>query len=150
MIATRPLMAAAVIIASVASGCAPVVMPVGEPAPPGGAIGPQLVVAVANRSDRDVAVGYEFEAPSSGGGGEGLVARCELQEVMFGEVAGRYQVIVDREAAFDGVVPPGGPADGFLVVRLIVEPDGAVRLDGQPAWTRIPPALVNRPLAGCG
>lgn len=150
MIPARPLLAATVMVVAVVAGCAPMVMPVAEPAPPGAAIGPQLVVAVENRSDRDVAVGYEFQAPSSSGGGEGLVAPCQVQEMLFGEVAGTYEVFVDREAAFDGVVPSGVPAEGFLVVRVIVEPDGGVTLEGQPGWTQIPPVLVSRPLAGCG
>ena len=150
MIHRRPIGIAALVLAGVMSGCAPVVVPVAEPGQPGAPIGPQLVVAVENRSDRDVAVGYEYESPNSSGGGEGLLPRCEFQEMLFGEVAGSFGLLVDGTPVFDGAVPPGMPADGFLVVRLSIDADGDVTPEGRPAWTRLPPPLTNRPLADCG
>jgi hypothetical protein len=150
VIRRRPLGIAALVLAGATSGCAPVVMPVAEPGQPGAPIGPQLVVAVENRSDRDVTVGYEYESPNSSGGGEAFVPRCEFQEMLFGEIAGSFELVVDGAPAFDGTVPPGMPADGFLVVRLSIDADGDVTPGGEPAWTRIPPPLSNRPLADCG
>jgi hypothetical protein len=150
VIQTRPLTIVVLMLAGVTSGCAPIVVPVAEPGQPGAPIGPQLVVAVENRSDRDVTVGYEFEAQNSSGGGEGIVVHCEYQQMVFGEVGGSYGVLVDGTPAFDGAVPSGMPADGFLVVRLSIDADGDVTPEGEPAWTRMPPPLTNRPLADCG
>jgi hypothetical protein len=146
----RPLGFAALLLAGVMSACAPIVAPVAEPGQPGAAIGPQLVVAAENRSDREVTVAYEFEAQNASGGGESLLPRCDYQEVLFGEVAGSYEVLLEGTRALDGTVPPGMPADGFLMVRLSIDADGEVTPQGETGWTRIPPPLTNRPLADCG
>lgn len=55
--------ASALLAALVLAACAPVVVQIAD----GPLEGPQLAIQVANASDREVAVGYEFEAGNSGG-----------------------------------------------------------------------------------
>jgi len=136
----------ALALAVAASGCMPVVVPVqGDRGPE---VGPELVLDVLNQSDRELTVGYEFESVASSGGGEGLVAACERVTLLFGTIAGSYDIRLDGEPVFDGRMAAGLPADGFFVVRLAVDADGVGSVT-EPGWTRIPPEMANRPLRGC-
>ena len=105
---------------------------------------------VVNRSDREVTIGYEFEAPSSAGGGEGLMPPCERMMSVFGSVAGRFEILVDGEVVLAEEMPPGMPHDGFVVIRVTIEPDGEVEVAAQPAWMRRPPDLPVQRLPDCG
>ena len=134
------------VVVLVAAGCMPVVAPVGQAGP---GAGPLLVIDVANASNRDLSVGYEFQHPSLSGEGEGLAPRCGRMSIGFGEIAGTYAIRVDGETVFEGEVAPGLPSDGFFVVRLRVDADGLVTAD-QPGWTRIPPETVDQRFQGCG
>jgi hypothetical protein len=138
------------VVVLVAAGCMPVVAPVGQAGPGAGpGAGPELVIDVANASNRDLSVGYEFQHPSMSGEGEGFAPRCARMSIGFGEIAGTYAIRVDGETVFEGEVAPELPSDGFFVVRLRVDPDGVVTAD-QPGWTRIAPETVEQRLQGCG
>lgn len=137
-------------LALVLVACMPVVAPAPPGAEPGEPIGPELVIDVVNRSNREVRIGYEFEAPNSAGGGEGLMPPCERMMSPFGGVGGRFEILVDGDVVMAEVMPPGMPADGFVLVRVTIEPDGEVEVAPQPAWMRLPPDLVNQRLPDCG
>ena len=141
---------AVVVIVAMATACQPMVAPVQEaPAEPAGQVGPELVIDVVNRSDRELVIGYEFETPNASGGGEGTMPPCERMEMLFGSVAGDYEILLDRERVLEGAVPDAMPDDGFLIVRLTIDADGDVDVIG-PRWTRIPPELRNQALPECG
>ena len=138
----------AILLAMVLASCAPIAGPMpadAEPAP----IGPEIVIDVWNRSDRDVIVAYEFSAPNAGGGGEGTVAGCERTTMPFGAVAGQWEIIVDGLPAFEGDVPPGMPVRGALVAQVLIGPGGDVTLEGDPAWRPVAPPAASRPIP-CG
>lgn len=147
---------AAAIVAGAAllAACAPVVMPAApDGAPlPGEApdFGPGLVLDIANASDREVPVSFEFDNVNAGGGGEGSVPACERTVMAFGDVAGTYEITVAGTTVVDARVPPGMPARGYLFVRVRVDGDGSASADGPPRWVAGEPGMVSAPLADCG
>jgi hypothetical protein len=130
--------------ALVLAACAPVVVPIADGPPDG----PQLAIQVANASDRQVAVGYEFEAVNSGGGGEGTVASCEQALMTFGTVSGRYRVLIDGVQLHEAAAPAGVPADAWMVVRVSIGPDGDPEVIGAGIAVQMPDP-DSRPIAGC-
>lgn len=136
--------ASALVAALVLAACAPVVVQL----PDGPLEGPQLAIQVANASDREVAVGYEFEAANSGGGGEGTVASCEQVSIPFGPAAGQYRVLIDGAPVHEAAAPAGVPADAWFVVRVTIGPDGETEVIGAGMTPRMPDP-VSRPIA-CG
>lgn len=134
-----PLLAALVL-----AGCAPVGVQIAD----GPLEGPQLAVQVANASDREVEVGYAYEAVNEGGEGGGSVASCEQVSIPFGAVAGQYRVLVDGEAVHQAAAP-AGPADAWFVVRVSINPDGDAEVIGAGLTARMPDP-DPRPVAGCG
>ena len=136
--------APALLAALVLAACAPV----GVQLPDGPLEGPQLAIQVANASDREVAVGYEFEAVNSGGGGEGTVGSCEQVSIPFGPVAGQYRVLIDGAPVHEAAAPAGVPADAWFVVRVTIGPDGEAEVVGA-GMTRLMPDPASRPIA-CG
>jgi len=139
---------AAALIVTLA-GCVGVVSDPGRegPAPQ---LGPQLVVEVVNNGERDVTLSYEFEAGTAGGGGEGMVGGCEHLSLSFGDVAGRFEVMIDGVQAMSGAVPAGAPARGYLALRVVVHPQGAVEAVGPMRWTETEPPVVSRRIGDCG
>jgi len=135
----------ALVAALVLAACAPVVVQL----PDGPLEGPQLAIQVANASDREVAVGYEFEAVNSGGGGEGTVASCEQVAMTFGAVAGQYRVLIDGAPVHEAAAPAGVPADAWFVVRVSIGRDGEAEVIGAGMTPRMPDP-DPRPIAGCG
>lgn len=126
------------------AACARVVVQIAD----GPRDGPQLAIQVANASDREVAVGYEFEAVNTGGGGEGAVASCEQALMTFGTVSGRYRVLVDGVQLPEAAAPAGVPADAWVVVRVSVSADG----DATVVGTGIAAMMLDpdpRPVADC-
>lgn len=118
------------------------------PAPDVGPLGPALVLDVRNASDRELIIGYDFEAGASSGGGEGLVGPCERQAIMFGEIGGSYTVTVDGSSVVESTVPAGAPVDATMVVTVLVGPDGEVEVP-PPAFVRAP-NLDPATIPGCG
>ena len=86
--------------------------------------GPTLVLEVTNASDVDVAVGYEFESPGTGGTGETLAAACRREAVPMSSVVGTYHVTVDGKTVWEDAVPLHADAGSFLVIRVRIGPDG--------------------------
>ena len=146
---------ATIVGAALLGGCGPVIMPAapdGGPPVPGEApdVGPALVLDIANASNREVAVDYEFDSVNAGGGGGSSVPACERTVMEFGAVAGTYDITVAGTTVIDAQVPPGMPARGYLFVRVQVDVDGTASADGPPRWVAGAPAMVAAPLAGCG
>ena len=135
----------ALLAALVLAACAPVVVQL----PDGPLEGPQLAIQVANASDREAAVGYEFDAGNSGGGGEGTVASCEQVSMTFGVVSGQYQVLIDGAPVHEAAAPAGIPAEEWFVVRVSIGPDGEAEVIGAGVTPRMPDP-DPRPIAGCG
>ena len=136
--------APALLAALALAACAPVVVQL----PDGPLTGPQLAIQVANASDREVAVGYEFEAGNTGGGGEGTVASCEQVAIPFGPVSGQYRVLIDGAPVHEAAAPAGVPGDVWFVVRVTIGPDGESEVVGA-GMTRLMPDPDPRPIA-CG
>ena len=126
------------------AACAPVVVPIGGGPPDG----PQLAIHVANASDREVAVGYEFEAVNTGGGGEGTVGSCEQVVMPFGTVTGQYRVLIDGAPVHEAAAPAGVPAGAWVVVRVSIGPDGEPEVLGIGIAARMPDP-DPRPIADC-
>ena len=126
------------------AACAPVVVQL----PDGPLEGPQLAIQVANTSDREVAVGYEFDAGNSGGGGEGTVASCEQVSIPFGAISGQYRVLIDGAPVHEAAAPAGVPAGAWFVVRVTIGPDGETEVTGAGLTPRMPDP-DSRPIA-CG
>jgi hypothetical protein len=126
-------------------------LPTGPMQPPEArpAVGPELALDVVNQSNRPAVVGYEFEEQASSGGGEGEVLPCRRDIFVFGSVGGEYEIIVNRDVVAEGRLPGAIPQEGYLVVRIVIDPDG-VATAGEPRWTRMPPDQGSQPLAGCG
>ncbi|HUH16360.1 MAG TPA: hypothetical protein VMM85_00250 [Methylomirabilota bacterium] len=121
-------------------------MTIDEP-PPGG---PQLVVEVTNRSDREVTFSYEFDQPqATSGGGGGSMPACTTTVQGWGEIGGRYQLMINGVSTVQGSLPPGAGAGSFLYVRLRVDPDGET-VAGQSGLVRQEPELISEPIEGCG
>ncbi len=135
----------ALMIVLALTACTPVVVPIvdGEPE------GPQLAIEVINASNQESEVGYEFEAVQSSGGGEGTVGRCEQVVVPFGLIGGRYSILLDGEALIEGAVPPGLPADAWVVVRVEIGPDGEGEVIGPRVVARMPNPQPRR-IGDCG
>ena len=136
---------AALVAAIALAACAPVVVQI----PDGPLDGPQLAIQVANASDREVAVGYEFEAVNTSGGGEGTVASCEQVAMAFGAVAGRYRVLIDGAPVHEAAAAGGVPADAWFVVRVSIGRDGEAEVIGAGISPQMPDP-DPRPIAGCG
>lgn len=124
-------------------------LPVGVEQAPGAPIGPVLVLDVTNISDRELEVVYEFDSLSSDGSGGGSFGACVRSISLWGEVAGTYSILVEREPLVEADVPPGMPADGYLVVALSIDPDGAARQTAPARWARVIES-EERPIPGCG
>ena len=90
--------------------------------------GPTLVLDVTNRTADDVAVGYEFEAPGTGGTGEALATACRRDATPLSTVVGSYHVTVDGKTVWEDAVPPGAGPDRFLVIGVRIGSDGEVEV----------------------
>lgn len=141
---------AIVVGAAFLGGCAPVVMPAAPAEGQAPDFGPSLVVDLVNASEDEIVVSYEFQSVNAGGGGEGSIPACERMVMEFGDVAGTYDVTVAGTTVIDAQVPPGMPANGYLLARVQVDRDGTASADGPPRWVAAAPAMVNAPLANCG
>lgn len=133
-------------IAFVLAACMPVVAPVMDDGPPQR---PQLAIQVTNASDQEMAIGYEFEAFQSGGGGEGTVAPCELITLPFGPVGGSFIILVEGEVVFEDRVREAIPADAWVFVRVRISPDGEGEVFGTGVVAGIPDP-APRPIPDCG
>lgn len=140
----RPIAACLAVI--LVAGCGPTVVTIEEPPP----VGPQLVMELTNRSDRDLTFSYEFDQPQTmSGSGEGSMPACTTAVQLWGEIAGRYELMIDGVSAVQGSLPPGAGAGSYLFVRLRVDPDGEVVV-GQSGLVRQEPELISEPIEGCG
>ena len=90
--------------------------------------GPTLVLDITNRTADDVAVGYEFEAPGTGGTGEVLATACRRDATPLSTIVGTYHVTVNGKTVWEDAVAPGAAAEGFLVIRVRIGPDGEVEV----------------------
>lgn len=108
------------------------------------------MVEVTNRSDRDLTFSYEFDQPQAmSGSGEGSLPACTTTVQGWGEIAGRYELMIDGVSTVQGSLPPGAGAGSYLFVRLRVDPDGEVVV-GQSGLVRQEPELISEPIEGCG
>ena len=110
--------------------------------------GPTLVLEVTNASDGDVAVGYEFESPGTGGTGETLAAACRREAVPLSSVVGTYHVTVDGKTVWEDAVPLHADAGSFLVIRVRIGPDGEAEVAPPVILAAQPNLSVAIP--GCG
>lgn len=110
--------------------------------------GPTLVLEVANSSDGDVAVGYEFESPGTSGTGETLAAACRREAVPLSSVIGTYDVTVEGKKVWEDAVPLHADAGSFLVIRVRIGPDGEVEVAPPVILAAQPNLSVAIP--GCG
>ena len=104
---------------------------------------------VTNRSDSDVAVGYEFESPGNGGSGGALATACRRDAAPYSTIFGSYRITVAGKTG-----PGGAPSranagsDRFLVIRVRVGPDGEVEVAPPVILAAQPNLSVAIP--GCG
>ena len=98
------------------------------PATNGAPMGPRLVIDVRNSSNRQLEVGYEFEAGQTSGSGAGLIERCSRQPMQAGQIGGDYEVLLDGKSVLEATVPLSAPADAFMVINVSVGPDGEVEV----------------------
>ncbi|MGH2417466.1 MAG: hypothetical protein ACRDFY_03960 [Candidatus Limnocylindria bacterium] len=130
------------------TACMPVAVPL-QQAPAAPMEGPQLAVEIANGSNRELAIGYDFTAPASSGGGEGGVPACERTLIHFALVEGDYEVTLDGEPVSSGTVPANLPGSAWILVRLTVDADGMHEWLGSAVVAQAPEPF-SRPVAGCG
>ena len=90
--------------------------------------GPTLVLDITNRSADDVAVGFEFESPGTGGTGEVLATACRRDATPLSTIVGTYHVTVDGKTVWEDAVPPGAGPDRFLVIGVRIGSDGEVEV----------------------
>jgi hypothetical protein len=132
------------------AGCT-ILTPTVDQVPPDAAApdGQTLVLRVANRADRELAVTWEFSAPAIEGEGiGGPVPACETGAIALGTVAGAYRVFVDGEEVHAGQAPARD--HGYLVLGVDVTPDGRATLRVPQRWTAIAPVFRTVPMAECG
>jgi hypothetical protein len=110
--------------------------------------GPTLVLDVTNGSDGDVAVGYEFESPGTGGTGEALAEACRREAVPLSSIVGTYHVTVDGKTVWEDAVPLHADAGSFLVIRVRIGPDGEAEVAPPVILAAQPNLSVAIP--GCG
>jgi hypothetical protein len=140
-------LALACLTSLLASACLPVAVPLDQgPAAP--VEGPQLAVEITNGSARELAIGYDFSAGMSSGGGEGSVPACERMLIHFALVEGDYEITLDGVPVSSGTVPANLPDSAWIVVRLTVAADGAHDWLGSAVLPRAPQPF-NRAVAGC-
>ena len=108
------------------------------PAPNSAPMGPRLVIDVRNSSNRDLEVGYEFEAGNTSGSGGGLIGACERQPMQGGQIGGAYEILVEGKSVLEATVPLSAPANAFMVVNVAVDPDGKVEVS-QGGFVQAPP-----------
>lgn len=116
------------------AACAPVGPPQIGPAQPAG---PTLAFVVVSRADETHVVGYEFDADTMSGAGEGEV-ECGSALMHFGEILGEYTVLVDGEEAASGRVPNGVAPGSFLVFRVDIDADGSATVFGPNVARALP------------
>jgi len=110
--------------------------------------GPTLGLDITNASDRDVVVGYEFEAPGSGGSGEVFQTACRRDAARFQTIVGSYHVTVEGKTVWEDTVPANAGSDRFLVIRVRIGPDGEVEIAPPVILAAQPNLSVAIP--GCG
>lgn len=116
---------------------------------PGQPVGPTLVIDVTNGSDAERSIGYEFEMGSMSGGGEGMLLACERTVLPFGEIGSSFSVLVDGHSVMEETLPPGIPADRFVVVRVTIAADGTATAVAPVLAARMPP-IQTQQIPGCG
>ena len=132
----RPTAAVAVVLMLVA--CVP------APASNGAPMGPSLVIDVRNSSNRELEVGYEFEAGQTSGNGAGLIGPCSRHPMEGGQIGGDYAILVDGKSVLEASVPRSAPADAFMVVRVSVGPDGEVEVVPPGGFVQVPSLEIVR------
>jgi hypothetical protein len=120
---------------------------VAPPATNGAPVGPSLVIDVRNSSNRQLEVGYEFEASQTSGTGAGLIEPCSRQPMQAGQIGGDYEILVDGKSVLQATVPLSAPADAFIVINVSIGPDGEVEVS--PGGFVQAPRLDTVPLP-CG
>ena len=114
--------AATAAILLILSACVP------APASNGAPMGPSLVIDVRNSSNRQLEVGYQFEAGQTSGSGAGLIGPCERQPMQAGQIGGDYVIRVDGKSVLEATVPLSAPPDAWMVIKVSVDPDGLVEV----------------------
>jgi hypothetical protein len=109
---------------------------------------PELVIDVANATAEEVSIGWEFESEGMSGSGETLAAPCRRQSMPVSSIGGDYRISVDGTPVFEGAVPERAGSGTFLVVRVIIGPEGEAEVDA-PGVAPDPPRDVSMALPGC-
>ncbi len=91
--------------------------------------GPSVALVVTNRTNENRVIGYEFEAESTAGGGEGEVP-CGRTVILFGELVGSYVILADGQPVAEGQVPAAARAGTFLVFRIEIDEEGSASAMG--------------------
>ena len=88
--------------------------------------GPMLVVDVTNASAAEATLDYEFESEGTSGAGEARLPACRRESLPLSSIRGSYQMRVEGATIADGVVPAAAGRQEFLVIRLLIGPDGGL------------------------
>lgn len=106
-----------------------------------------LVVDVANASAAEATLDYEFESEGTSGAGEGLLAACRRETLQLSSIGGSYRMRVDGATVSEGVVPASAGGGEFLVIRLLIGPDGEAEA-AAPVVLAAPPN-ASTAIPGC-
>lgn len=112
-------------------------------------VGPTLVLQVTNRSATRIEVGYRFGVEASSGEGAGAVGGCERVHLLFGDVAGTVEVLVDGEVIDEAVVQAGVRTGTYIVLLVDIAVDGTPDVTGRRLVAEAP-ELQQLAIPGCG
>ena len=110
------------------------------------ATGPTVVVEVANHSQHEVAVDYEFTSAGSSSVGAILVSACWLESIASSS-GGEYRIGVDGNTVVEDNVPGGIEDDQFFVIRLRIDPRGEI--EAAPPLVMATQPNVSAAIPGC-
>jgi hypothetical protein len=109
--------------------------------------GPMLVIDVMNASAAEATLEHEFESEGMSGAGESLLPACRRETLQLAPISGSYRMRVERTTVAEGVVPASAGSEQFLVVRLLIGPDGEVEAAAPVVLAEPPNASAAIP--GC-
>ena len=108
--------------------------------------GPTVVVEVANHSEHEVAVDYEFTSPGLSAVGATLVSACWLESIA-SLSGGEYRIDVDGNTVVEDSVPGGIGDNQFFVIRLRIDPRGEI--EAAPPLVMATQPNVSAAIPGC-
>jgi hypothetical protein len=109
--------------------------------------GPTLIVDVANASGAEATFEFEFESEGTSGAGGALLPACRRETLQLSSISGSYRMRVDGAEISEGVVPAAAGEGEFLVIRLVIGPDGEAEA-AAPVVLAAPPN-VSAAIRGC-